>query len=72
MSRVNRRLHRVGEDELVGPAEIAVYLGVSRQRVDALARTHEDFPRPIAELSAGRIWRKADIVEWAQRTGRIS
>jgi predicted DNA-binding transcriptional regulator AlpA len=57
--------------ELAGVAEIAELLGVSRQRVDQLVRDHDDFPRPIAELAAGRIWMKNDIVKWAQRAGRL-
>jgi predicted DNA-binding transcriptional regulator AlpA len=58
------------ELELVGTHEIAETLAVSRQRVDELARTHADFPKPIAVLAAGRIWRKEDIVAWADRWER--
>lgn len=58
--------------ELVGAAELSEMLGVSRQRVDALARSRLDFPRPIAEIRAGRIWLKADIEEWARATGRCA
>lgn len=39
-------------------------MGVARQRVHELARVHVDFPEPVAELSAGRIWHKADIEAW--------
>jgi prophage regulatory protein len=56
--------------DLVGVAEIARMLGVSRQRVDFLARTDVDFPRPIAELTAGRIWRLTDVERWARKKGR--
>lgn len=55
--------------DLMGVTEIADLFGVSRQRVDQLAAT-DGFPAPIAELAAGRIWRKADIVRWARATGR--
>ena len=57
--------------DLVGVAEIAEMLGVSRQRVDAIARTHDEFPDPVAELSAGRIWLRKDIEAWARKTGRL-
>jgi prophage regulatory protein len=57
--------------ELAGVAEIAELLGVSRQRVDQLVREHDDFPRPIAELAAGRIWIRQEIVDWAERKGRL-
>jgi predicted DNA-binding transcriptional regulator AlpA len=56
--------------DLVGVTEIAAMLGVSRQRIDQLIRTHPDFPRPVAELVAGRIWLRPDIETWARRTGR--
>lgn len=56
---------------LVGAAEVAELLGVSRQRVDAIARTHADFPKPQAELQAGRVWLRAEIADWARRTGRL-
>lgn len=58
-------------DYLVGVAEIAEMLGVSRQRVDAISRTHEDFPAPEAELASGRIWLRKEIEAWARRSGRI-
>jgi len=58
-------------DELVGAHEIAELLGISRQRVDAIARSHDDFPAPVAELAAGRIWKREEIVRWARATGRL-
>ncbi len=51
---------------LVGVAEIAEMLGITRQRVNAIVRTHADFPHPEAVLSAGRIWRREDVEEWAR------
>ena len=58
-------------NHLVGVAEIALMLGVSRQRVDAIARTHPDFPKPQAELTAGRVWLRAEIETWAREAGRL-
>ncbi|MDQ3641791.1 MAG: helix-turn-helix domain-containing protein [Actinomycetota bacterium] len=49
---------------LVGIAEIAEMLGVSRQRVGQLASSYDDFPAPVAELAAGRIWNRADVERW--------
>jgi hypothetical protein len=46
-------------------------LELTRQRVNAIVRTHEDFPRPVAELSAGRIWCRKEVEAWARRTGRL-
>jgi len=46
---------------LVGITEIAAMLRVSPQRADQLSRAYADFPKPEAELSAGRIWQRAAI-----------
>jgi hypothetical protein len=56
---------------LVGVAEVADLLGISRQRVNVLLRTARDFPVPVAELKACRIWRREDVVRWALQTGRL-
>ena len=50
--------------ELVGVDEIARLVGVSRQRVNAIARSDSAFPEPLAELAAGRIWDRAEIEKW--------
>jgi hypothetical protein len=42
---------------------------VSRQRVHQLAAT-EAFPAPEAEVSAGRLWKRKAIENWAKATGR--
>lgn len=49
---------------LLGPAEVAELLGVSRQRVDQLAASYADFPLPEAELAAGRIWARSALEAW--------
>ncbi len=51
---------------LVGAAEIASILGVSRQRVSQIAAFDEDFPAPEVELASGRVWRREAIEEWAR------
>ncbi|HSH58537.1 MAG TPA: hypothetical protein VK988_02635 [Acidimicrobiales bacterium] len=56
---------------LVGVAEIARLLGVSRQRVDEIAKKDPGFPQPEAVITAGRIWKREDVEAWARRTGRI-
>lgn len=55
---------------LVGVAEIAAMLGISRQRVNRIVQDDESFPRPEAELAAGRIWSRQDIEQWARSRGR--
>ena len=71
LSHVNGRVALV-EYDLVGVQEIAEMIGVTRQRIHAISRTHEDFPKPVAELAAGRIWTRKEIEEWARRTGRFT
>ncbi|HEV8681571.1 MAG TPA: hypothetical protein VGS09_02180 [Actinomycetota bacterium] len=60
-------------EQLVGVAEIAGILGVSKQRVSELW-SDPRFPRPVAELAAGPVWRlsmlKRFIDEWPRRPGR--
>lgn len=55
--------------DLVGLKEIGEMIGVSKQRAGQLAG-QSDFPKPIGEISAGRVWRRADVELWARRTGR--
>jgi predicted DNA-binding transcriptional regulator AlpA len=57
-------------NHLVGVAEIASMLGVSRQRVDRLIRTDPQFPAPAAVLTAGRVWDTEAVRDWARRRGR--
>ena len=58
--------------DLVGIAEIAEIVGVTRQRVDQLSRTDQDFPQPVAEIRAGRIWARTDVLAWMEASGRRS
>ena len=44
-------------------------LGVKRARVYQLSNT-PDFPRPVAVLAMGSIWRLTDITAWAEQSGR--
>ena len=57
-------------EPLMGLTEIAELLGVSRQRAHQLAATY-GFPKPMARLAVGPIWKRADIEQWARETGRI-
>jgi len=54
---------------LMGLAEVAGFLGVSRARADQLAR-QVGFPSPVATLQAGRIWKSEDVERWARKAGR--
>lgn len=56
-------------ETLVGSQELTRLLGVKRARVYQLSNT-PDFPRPVAVLAMGSIWRLADITAWAEQQGR--
>lgn len=58
------------QEDLVGVAEVATMLGVTRTRVSQLAKT-DGFPTPVANLAAGPVWRTADVQEWARAKGRL-
>ena len=63
--------------DLMGVHEIAVRLGVSRQRAHAISGTHADFPQPAAKLAAGPIWITDEVERWIanhpeRRPGRPS
>lgn len=54
----------------MGAAEIAQMLGgLSRQRVSQLTAA-AGFPEPVERLRMGGVWRYADVLAWAERTGR--
>jgi prophage regulatory protein len=48
---------------LMGTAEIALRLGVTRQRVQQLV-VRPDFPKPDHELIMGNVWKSGDIEAW--------
>ena len=56
---------------LIGAAEIAKLLGVTRQGVSHIAKTDPTFPAPTAVISGVRIWEREDVERWARETGRI-
>ena len=59
------------EVHLIGAAEIARMLGVSRQRMQQLV-AKPDFPRPEAELAMGKVWSAEAVREWARQSGRLA
>lgn len=57
--------------ELMGTAEIAELLGVTRQRIDQIAREDSTFPSAEATLQSVRIWSRETVERWARATGRL-
>jgi len=56
--------------KLLGLAEIAELLGVTRQVVANWKARKPTFPKPTAELKSGPVWEYADVASWA-KTERI-
>jgi prophage regulatory protein len=51
---------------VVGAHEIRVRLGgVSRQRVYQIT-SRPDFPKPVADLTQGKVWLVDDVEAWIQ------
>lgn len=59
------RVDQVDRHELVSGGEVARRLKISRERVRQLSENPARFPAPIAILGRDRVWRWADIVDWA-------
>jgi len=72
-AELERELAKAPIPQLLGVAEVANLLKVSRQRASELAQS-EMFPPPVARLSAGPIWLRTSIVAfakaWDRRPGR--
>jgi prophage regulatory protein len=68
---MSRTIVRSVAEELMGVHEIAEMLGVSRQRVDEISRTHDAFPAPVATLRSGRVWARDAVELWAREAGRL-
>lgn len=72
-ARAVRDLERPTYPEMLGAAEVADTLGVSRQRVDELRRAGR-LPEPIAELRASPVWPRPAIDRfletWERKPGR--
>ena len=55
--------------EVLGVAEIAELLDVSKQAVSNWRGRDKGFPEPIADLRSGPVWTYSSIVEWADQKG---
>lgn len=54
--------------DLVGPAEAAEILGVTRPRVWQLDKQTARFPEPVARAAAGSVWARADVEAYLTTT----
>jgi predicted DNA-binding transcriptional regulator AlpA len=53
----------MGKMRVMGAAEIAERLGVTRQRAYQIT-SRRDFPEPIAHLAMGQVWETKDVEAW--------
>ena len=69
VEEMDRRLQESNVPSLVGIAEVAGALGVSKQRASELSR-QSSFPRPLATLAAGPVWDRYAIARFLERWPR--
>jgi len=73
MEGLEHELETSNVPEVVGVAELADMLNVSKQRASSLAKA-KSFPRPLAVLASGPVWAKNTVLrfvqEWPRRPGR--
>src|SRR5258708_1562783 len=56
--------------DLVGTAEVAELLGVTKQTLSNWRSRGSSFPPPIAELRSGPVWKRDDIAAWGKSVGK--
>lgn len=56
----------MGKLDVMGTAEIAQRLGVSKSRANQIVR-ERDFPEAAVRLTMGPIWMTADVEAWIAR-----
>jgi hypothetical protein len=62
---------KIDVEDLAGVQELAAELDVTVNTIHQWKRRHANFPKPIANLFAGLIYSRAEIVEWAKANGRL-
>jgi chromosome partitioning protein len=55
--------------DLVGMAEVAEILGVTKQTLTNWRHRNISFPSPIAELRSGPVWKREDVISWGKSAG---
>ncbi len=70
MRKRNRKYARPMPDKIVGTAEAARILGVSRQRIFQLLDEDPDFPNPLGVLANRRVWFERDVIAYRDRRER--
>ena len=59
-------------DDLIDTGDVAELLGLASRNVVGVYRgRYPDFPPPVFERGACRLWLRADVEAWARATGRF-
>ena len=61
---------KVNTEDLISATEVAQILGLSHYNtVTTYLRRYDDFPRPVVDLSGGRIrlWLRPDVEAWRNK-----
>lgn len=73
VEELDRELAASDVPDLVGVAELAALLHVSRQRASELAQSRE-FPKPWVVLRSGPVWKRSTVArftgQWNRQPGR--
>ncbi len=73
IEELDRQLAMSNIPDLVGVAELAALLNVSRQRASELAHSR-GFPKPWVVLKAGPVWKRSSVAryagQWERNPGR--
>src|SRR3989304_458130 len=69
VEELDRQLQESNFPDLVGIAEVAEILGVTKQRASELSRSRR-FPKPIAQITAGPVWDRHAIARFVERWPR--
>ena len=57
--------------DVIGISEIVDLTGIPKQTVSSWAARGAHGLPPFADLKAGPIWRRADMLAWLANTGRL-
>jgi hypothetical protein len=63
----------IDPDDLIDTAGVAELLGLASRSVVSVYRgRYSDFPAPVVEQGACRLWLRSDVEDWGNDTGRLS
>ena len=62
----------IDPDDLIGPSDVAQFIGLTNVRGVSVYRKMPDFPTPVIERGRCLLWLRADIETWHRnRPGRL-